>query len=262
MKRCNYCGAPLDDDSQFCTNCGKKVEPQENTCPQCETVIEDDAAFCSKCGMRLDTQTEPPVATPQVVIPETSSQEEEIVYEWEEEKERKWWYIIGGIIIVALLAIGGYFILKQNSNSDSSPNVEREPIVLKGSIDESIGFSMKLRFKGNEIVGSEHYDKQKSKDTLLVKGSIDEKGYLVLHEYNNLVECGSYEGILTDDSYSGTFTNSRGKSMQFSGQGLSESDLAKEEDAIQMISKKGTIIANVEWKIYYLGRWRILYRTI
>ena len=178
MKTCNYCGAPIDNDSQFCTNCGKKVDSQGKTCPQCGAENEDDAAFCSKCGMRLDVQATSQINTPQVVIPEDSSQEEEIVYEWEEEKGRKWWYIIGGIIIVALIAIGGYFFFMQNSNSDSTPNLERDPIALKGSIDESIGFSMKLRFKGNEIEGSEHYDKQKDIDTLSIKGTIDENGNL------------------------------------------------------------------------------------
>jgi len=244
MKNCNYCGAPLDDDSQFCSNCGKEVEPQGKTCPQCGAKIEDDAAFCSKCGMRLETQTEPPAATPQVVIPETSSQEEEIVYELEEEKDRKWLYIIGGVIIVALLSIGGYFLFKQNSNNDSAPNVERDPIALKGSIDESIGFSMKLRFKGNEIEGTKHYDKQKENDTLSIKGTIDENGNMILHEYNNFVECGTFEGILSDDIYSGTFTNSQGKSMPFSAQVVSESELIEDEK----ISDNEAIYINAEDK--------------
>jgi predicted nucleic acid-binding Zn ribbon protein len=109
MKKCSFCGAHIDDDSQFCTNCGEKVEPQGKTCPQCGAEIEDDAMFCSKCGMRLDTHTNPPESYPQVVIPETSSQEEEIVYECEEEKDRKWWYVLGGIIAVVLLTFGWYF---------------------------------------------------------------------------------------------------------------------------------------------------------
>ena len=125
MKKCIFCGAPLDDDSQFCTNCGKKVEPQGKMCPQCGAEIEDDAAFCSKCGMRLDVQTEPPATTPQMVIPENSSQEE-IVYEWEEEKDRKWWYIIAGIVIVALLAIGWYFY-SHNLESSKVDNKELTP---------------------------------------------------------------------------------------------------------------------------------------
>ena len=108
MKNCKCCGAPLDDDSQFCTNCGKKVETQEKMCPQCGAEIEDNAAFCSKCGMKLDAQIQPSTTTPQMDIPENTSQEE-IVYEWKEEKNRNWWYIIGGIIVVALVALGWYF---------------------------------------------------------------------------------------------------------------------------------------------------------
>lgn len=127
MKKCIFCGAPLDDDSQFCTNCGKKVEPQGKMCPLCGAEIEDDAAFCSKCGMRLDAQTEPPAATPQMVIPETSSQEEEIVYECEEEKGRKWWYIIGGIIVIALVALGCFFYSpKQEPQKDDSVELTPE----------------------------------------------------------------------------------------------------------------------------------------
>ena len=119
MNNCRYCGAPLDDDSQFCTNCGMKIEPQSKMCPQCGAEIEDDATFCPKCGMRLDSQTNPPAATPQMFIPETSSQEEEIVYEWEEEKGRKWWYIIGGIIVIAIVALGWYFYSpKQEPHKD------------------------------------------------------------------------------------------------------------------------------------------------
>ena len=40
MNECKYCGAPLDDDSQFCANCGKKIEPQGKTCPCCGAEVE------------------------------------------------------------------------------------------------------------------------------------------------------------------------------------------------------------------------------
>ena len=125
MNNCIYCGAPLDDDSQFCANCGKKIEVQGKTCPRCGAEIEEDATFCSKCGIRLDAQTEPPATTPHVIIPETSSQEE-IVYEWENEKNRKWWYIIGGIIVVALAAFGWYYY-SQNHEPQEVDNVELTP---------------------------------------------------------------------------------------------------------------------------------------
>ena len=256
MKNCKYCGAPLDDDSQFCANCGKKIELQVKTCPRCGADVEGDSAFCAKCGMKLDAQVISPVNTPQVVIPATPSHEaeEEIVYEVEEEKDRKWWYIIGGIVVAVILVFGGYYLFMHNNKNISTPNVERAPIALKGNINETIGFSMKLKFKGNDVEGTEHYDKQEEKDTLSIKGIIDENGNLILHEHNNNIEYGTYEGILSDETYSGTFTNSRGKSMHFSAQLANESDLAKENNAIQMISKKGTLIANINGNIYYLDK--------
>ena len=248
MNECKYCGAPLDDDSQFCANCGKKIEPQGKTCPCCGAEVEDDSAFCSKCGTRLNSQIVPPVNTSQIVTTLPSQEEaaeEENVYEWEEEKDRKWWYIIGGIVVAAILFIGGYYLYMHNNKSVSPSNVERRTIALKGIINETIGFSMKLHFKGREIEGTEHYDKQKDYDTLSIKGTIDKNGNLILHEYNNLVECGTFEGILSDDLYLGTFTNTGGKSMPFSAQVVSESDLVEDEK----ISDHETVYSNAEDKV-------------
>lgn len=247
MKNCKYCGAPLDDDSQFCTNCGKKIELQVKTCPRCGADVEGDSAFCAKCGMKLDAQVISPVNTPQVVIPATLSHEaeEEIVYEVEEEKDRKWWYIIGGIVVAVILVFGGYYLFMHNNKNISIPNVERAPIALKGNINETIGFSMKLKFKGNDVEGTEHYDKQEEKDTLSIRGTIDDNGNLILHEYNNNIECGTYEGILSDDLYSGTFTNSRGKSMHFSAQVVSENDLVEDEK----IGDHEMVYSNAEDKV-------------
>ena len=255
MKNCKYCSAPLDDDSLFCANCGKKVEPQDKTCPQCGAEVEDDSVFCAKCGMRLDAQIVAPIDSQLIVTPFTPLQEEEeVVYEWEEDKDRTWWYVIGGIVVAAILVFGGYYLYKYNNRSISAPNVEREPVALKGNINETIGFSMKLHFMGNEIEGSEHYDSQKSNDTLSIKGTIDENGNVLLYEYDNLVKCGTFEGVINDDTYSGTYTNPRGKSMSFSALVVSEIDLVREENAINLIRKKGNIIANADGKIYYMDK--------
>lgn len=258
MKNCHNCGAPLDDDALFCTNCGKKIEPEGKKCPQCGAEVEDDSVFCFKCGTRLDEQVVPYIDSPQIVTPVNPPQEkEEVLYDWEkEEKIRKWKTILWSFVLVVILALVGYYIyMNYNKNgSNSTIKTEREPIALKGSINETIGFSMKLHFNGNEVEGSERYDNQKAGDTISIKGTIDENSYLILHEYDKAVECGKFEGFLHEISYSGTFTNSRGKEMSFSAKVLSEKDLAKEKEAINEINKKGTIIANVDGKIYYLDK--------
>ena len=232
MKNCKYCSAPLDDDSLFCANCGKKVEPQGKTCPQCGAEVEDDSVFCAKCGMRLDAQIVAPIDSQQIVTPSTPLQEEEeVVYEWEVEKDRTWWYVIGGIVVAAILVFGGYYLYMRNNKRISASNVEREPIALKGKINETIGFSMELNFEGDKIEGTEHYDKQKEKDTLSIKGTIDENGNMVLREYDNNIECGMFNGVLSDNVYSGTFTL-HGKNMSFSAQVLRENYLEKKKETI------------------------------
>ena len=102
MNSCIYCGAPLDSDSQFCANCGKKII----ICHRCGTVLKDDSLFCARCGVRLHIQTAPFMNSQQLVPSMTSQQEDvEVVDEWEEEKSKNWRFLIGGIAVVVLLTL-------------------------------------------------------------------------------------------------------------------------------------------------------------
>lgn len=101
MNNCIYCGAPLDNDSHFCANCGKK----KDICPMCGTVLKEGSLFCAKCGTRIDSQTVPFINSSQVVYSTKPLQEEEVVDEWEEDNKRKWYYLLGGIAIVVLLTL-------------------------------------------------------------------------------------------------------------------------------------------------------------
>ena len=64
MKKCNYCGAQIEDGNLFCTECGKPVS-QGRVCPHCGVGISDDDVFCSNCGKNISdkpvlSSTEPP----------------------------------------------------------------------------------------------------------------------------------------------------------------------------------------------------------
>ncbi|MBD3229367.1 MAG: zinc-ribbon domain-containing protein [Candidatus Lokiarchaeota archaeon] len=57
---CNNCGAPLVPGSNFCSNCGDKVEtfpvePSEptNTCPSCDEPVDESTVFCPRCGQEV-----------------------------------------------------------------------------------------------------------------------------------------------------------------------------------------------------------------
>ena len=53
MKRCPNCSAQINDDSFFCTECGKPI-PQGNVCSHCGSPINDGDAFCQSCGRKVD----------------------------------------------------------------------------------------------------------------------------------------------------------------------------------------------------------------
>lgn len=59
---CPSCGAPIDDDSVFCSFCGRPVaapapapspEPGGRICPSCGALIDEDSLFCASCGVSL-----------------------------------------------------------------------------------------------------------------------------------------------------------------------------------------------------------------
>ena len=57
--RCPKCNAPLEEDSQFCSECGAKIErqmeiPHEKYCTNCGAKISEDAVFCPECGENQD----------------------------------------------------------------------------------------------------------------------------------------------------------------------------------------------------------------
>ena len=49
--KCNYCNQDVADGTNFCPNCGNKIEfPQSLKCPQCNTEVTESTNFCPNCG--------------------------------------------------------------------------------------------------------------------------------------------------------------------------------------------------------------------
>ncbi|WP_278949287.1 zinc ribbon domain-containing protein [Megasphaera elsdenii] len=57
MKKCQHCGAPLQDGDRFCQACGAEQLPEEESkkriCPECGKWIQADGKFCPFCGAEL-----------------------------------------------------------------------------------------------------------------------------------------------------------------------------------------------------------------
>ena len=108
MRKCSNCGAPMDDDAIFCTECGTKAEAQGKVCPNCGAKVDDDSLFCTECGTKLDVlQNLPP--EPVIVETEVVEQTESIVdlekTSWFEEN-KKWLFPVGGVAALALVIWG------------------------------------------------------------------------------------------------------------------------------------------------------------
>ena len=170
-------------------------------------------------------------------------------------------YVIGGIALLLVIAVT-IFVPKMIthptvpvSDDDSIPEINT--LALKGSINDKIGFTMHLSISGNEIEGTEHYDNQRTEVNLVIKGVDNENGRMILSEYDGNTKAGTFEGTIGGDTYSGTFTNSKGKCFPFSANIMTESALSKiEEDEKQfettkIVYTKKTTSANVELSVDY-----------
>ncbi len=105
MIRCPYCGKQNDDESLFCTECGKPIS-QDNVCPYCGASVNDDDSFCQSCGKVINE----------------SSDIEPIAYEEDEKSGFKKYllYVIGAFVL--LLAIG-YFLSNESTNDNGEAQV-------------------------------------------------------------------------------------------------------------------------------------------
>ena len=59
---CRHCGAALDPDLPFCSNCGEKVDGGDYTCEFCKTKTSKE--FCPHCGRRVIPVTCPKCQAP------------------------------------------------------------------------------------------------------------------------------------------------------------------------------------------------------
>ena len=54
MVKCPNCGE--ESDTKFCPTCGEKLE--KNLCPHCNSELEENAVFCSECGKKIEKEEE------------------------------------------------------------------------------------------------------------------------------------------------------------------------------------------------------------
>ncbi len=59
---CSNCGAQIEENMKFCTECGSKMELPETTeelkCPSCSAQLPPNTSFCTECGTKIETTQE------------------------------------------------------------------------------------------------------------------------------------------------------------------------------------------------------------
>lgn len=110
--KCKYCNADIEQDAQFCPNCGKDLS-KFNKCIKCGELLDSDTVFCPHCG------TEQP----------------------HEEKDevkgngfKKWLLILP--IIVLLVGAGAWYLFSDGFSFGDSSNVVVAESVDSDSIAE------------------------------------------------------------------------------------------------------------------------------
>ena len=224
MRICRKCGAPLDEDALFCTECGNKVEKVRNGCPNCGAAVEEGQSFCTECGTPLNvdsasnTHLQMPVAAQQPSTDYSQTQGSTAgIVEQVEKNNNTWIYVIACVFVVILLAVGGDFFLNNNGNDDGSEVEQTELIHL--SLAGSIGkypVTMQLNIEGSTVKGHYYYDKQGPGKVLTLEGVKNNDNRLYLDEFDEYGEkCGTFNGSLLNGIFEGEFVTAKGKSLYF-----------------------------------------------
>ena len=89
--KCKYCNAEIEQDAQFCPNCGKDLS-KFSKCVKCGELLDNDTVFCPYCG---------------------TEQPHNVVAVEEKTSSKKWiWAVVG--VLIAVVIGGGYYYLSQN----------------------------------------------------------------------------------------------------------------------------------------------------
>ncbi len=133
--KCVFCNHEIEDDAQFCPNCGKKL-PQPKCCPHCGEQLDDDAQFCPNCGKKTsqsstDKRPSNPTSKPNTAVPRKK-----------ESQELQWW--VKAILLIGLLALVGYGVFaifssggKASEEDDSDFEERKRELVDSDSIQKA-----------------------------------------------------------------------------------------------------------------------------
>ena len=131
--KCKYCNAEIEQDAQFCTNCGKDLSKFKR-CVSCGELLDRDTEFCPFCGTKQTLEEQN--------LPEGMAEPLQL----EEKKgSKKWLWAVIAVILLAIIGGGTYFAtngglgskaLAEAVDSDSITEVdeiENDPVAVEAA---------------------------------------------------------------------------------------------------------------------------------
>ena len=235
--KCKYCHAEIEQDAQFCPNCGRDLS-KISRCVKCGELLDKGTSFCPYCGV------------------------EQPHYD-ESTGIKKWPFVI-----LFLLVLGGglYFAIKLDlfkpsvkTNVVTATPVTTSPLDVNTRVEDDVPITtssheedtrieddasttanetgtnisyymsghvsdypitMYIEINGTQVKGYYYYDRQYEKKGMEAKLNLsgtNDSGQLDLNETNSDgTPTGHFRGKLRDVIFKGQFINTKGEQMPFS----------------------------------------------
>lgn len=152
--KCKYCQAEIEQDAQFCTNCGKDLSNLPR-CVKCGEILDNNAEFCPYCGTKQPEQEKPQIEKP---------------------KGKKKYWLVG--IVIAVLIITGCSLFYYSQTKDHNEQAETDTTaVISGEVKmtDNISFEDMLKVADVIFAFGETGDKDMS--------ALDKVGIELLYEH-------------------------------------------------------------------------------
>lgn len=117
MKKCYYCGVELEDDADFCTECGSELP--NCTCPRCGADVDEHDNFCQNCGYDL-------LNDEGVEVEDESDEEVSEAIEEAENSTRSKYLIPIMVGVIALALIGGWYFWRSHNATSADEMISAD----------------------------------------------------------------------------------------------------------------------------------------
>ena len=152
--KCKYCQAEIEQDAQFCTNCGKDLSNLPR-CIKCGEILDEGSEFCPYCGTKQPMQGSPQI---------------------EKANGKTKYWIVGGIIAI-LIIIGCVLFYYSQTKGNNEQTESDSTAVVTEEIKATDNISFEDMLKVADVIFS--YGESGDKDM----SALNKLGVELLYEY-------------------------------------------------------------------------------